>query len=180
MINAITYLKDEEFKPVMINGEEYHNYLISNFGRVYSIKSDKFLSGYKDNQGYVNYILYKDGQPKHAKAHRLVGFGYVDNPESYNIINHKDEQPDNNSYLNLEWCTQAYNLNYGNAQERRAEKIRKPVIQVDAEFNIVAEYPSLLETSKQTGICVSQIYEACTYGVQKRDYIFAYTEKRAC
>ena len=116
MIDIETIGKDEVFREVMIDGEAYPNYAVSNYGRVYSLRYERVLRGFKNNRGYIDYDLYKDGERKHMKAHRLVGLHFIDNPDDLNIINHKDERRDYNYYKNLEWCTHAYNLNYGNAQ----------------------------------------------------------------
>lgn len=168
---------DEEFKPVQINSEEYPNYMISNYGRVYSLKHKKILKGFKNKQGYIDFDLFKNGKRKHCKGHRLVAMHYIDNPLNLKVINHVDEMPGNNEWNNLEWCTQSYNVRYGNAQQRRIDKVCKPVIQVDFDFNIVAEYPSLSETSRQTGISITSLFNTCTYGIMQHEYFWAYADK---
>ena len=169
--------EDEEFRPVKIYDEEYPNYLIGNHGTLFSLSRNRALQGCPNNRGYIDYDLYKNGRRKKVKGHRLVAFGFVDNPHNYNVINHINERRYDNRSGNLEWCTQAYNVNYGDAQKRKAEKLSKPVIKLDMDHNIVAHYPSLIETSRQMGIPITSLWRACTYGTAQRGYLWAYVYK---
>jgi hypothetical protein len=171
--------KDEKFKRVNIQGEEYP-YMVSNYSRVYSVKNDKILKGFTNSQGYVIYDLYKNGKRIRMRAHRLCAFAFCDKPDGLDIVNHIDECTNNNHYSNLEWCTHKYNINYGDAQKRKAEKLSKPIIQLDEEHNLIAQYSSLSETSRETGIPISSLFRACSRGILQRDYLFAYAIKGRC
>lgn len=94
-------------------------YLVSNTGLIYSKISNKVLKPNKMSNGYLSVELFKDGKSKRLLIHRLVAETFIDNPESLPIVNHKDEDRTNNSVDNLEWCTQKYNANYGNALEKK-------------------------------------------------------------
>jgi len=124
-------------KPV--NGYEGY-YEVDQFGRVYSVdrtihvsdngrEYSKTLLGtqMKQNmhsQGYKTVTLTKDGESKTVYVHRLVADAFIPNPNALPMVNHKDEDKTNNFVDNLEWCTNEYNLSYGNAKERREKKIR--------------------------------------------------------
>lgn len=63
---------------------------------------------------------------------------------------------------NLEWCDSKYNANYGTRNKRIVEAQSKPVLQIDLETNqIVAEYPSTSEASRQLNIYHSGISMSC-------------------
>lgn len=49
----------------------------------------------------------------------------TDYPNNYPCVNHKDENKLNNNSNNLEWCTQTYNHNYGNAIENKLNQEEK-------------------------------------------------------
>lgn len=91
-------------------------YEVSNFGCVK--KGTKLISQHKDNKGYLRVSLYRDGEHKSMKVHRLVALAFIPNPDSLPMINHKDEVKTNNHVDNLEWCDSKYNCNYGTVQER--------------------------------------------------------------
>jgi NUMOD4 motif. len=177
--NIDRIVKDEEFRPVEIDGESYPNYMVSNHGRVYSIKNNRLLNGAVDRNGYHIFYLCKNGKKINMRAHRLVAMHFIDNPKKLKILNHKDEIRTNNHYSNLEWCTHSYNLTYGDAQKRRIEQIVKPVIQMDDKLNIIAEYPSLSEASTQSGISITSMFNACTYGITKQGCTWAYIPKES-
>lgn len=91
----------------------YDGYYITEDGRVWSDKCNKYLSQYKMPNGYLRVILCKDNIPKQFYVHRLVATVFIENPNNYLEVNHKDENKMNNHYENLEWCTHHYNNNYG-------------------------------------------------------------------
>lgn len=96
-------------------------YKVSTYGRVYSCRKNMLLSTPTNRKkGYVDIVLFKNGRKKTEKVHRLVAKAFLPNPYNYPIINHKDENPSNNRVDNLEWCTNDYNLMYGNAKKKQS------------------------------------------------------------
>ena len=165
MDNVIEHtLKQEEWKP--IPGYE-GLYEVSNYGRVKSYQLDsngKILSPGKDGSGYCFVNLYKDGKAKkHCIIHRLVAEAFIPNPNNLPQVNHKDECKKNNYFENLEWCSSAYNNSYGTRTRRIAEKISKPVVQLEKKGNFIAEFESLREASRRTGIASISICSCCKH-----------------
>lgn len=80
--------------------EANRNYLVTNKGRVYSLKRGKFLSTNPTRAiGYVR-VSMGDGQ---YYVHRLVADAFLDKPEEEGLeVNHKDENKLNNCAENLE------------------------------------------------------------------------------
>lgn len=77
------------------------------------------------NNGYASVGLVKNNMwERQESVHRLVAEAFIPNPYNLPIVNHKDENPSNNHIGNLEWCTHAYNVNYGTATERRSKTRR--------------------------------------------------------
>lgn len=153
-------------------------YQVSNLGRVKSLArsvsmaSDSksirpYAYGRKERilrpgncRGYRNVRLKKDGRGRTVYVHRLVAESFIDNPNGYLEINHKDRDPANNNADNLEWCPRLYNAHYDGAVERQHAKIRKCVRQFSLNGRQIAEYQSVCEASKETGISAGSISRA--------------------
>lgn len=151
--------------------EEY--YQISNLGNVKSLKyhglkrkHPKILKWRITGKGYAQIILSVNNIQKRYSVHRLVALHFIVNPNNFPCVNHKDENPLNNSINNLEWCTYSYNTNYGNCVAKiRNKSIGKigsyPVIQESLTGNFIAEFVSIGEASKYTGISYTMINDCC-------------------
>ena len=103
-------------------------YQISNYGEVIRLQSydsrghlrnKRTLKQRKNEDGYLQLGLHKNGKEKKFLVHRLVAETFTPNPYNYLEINHIDENKQNNSIFNLEWCDHKYNTNYGTSQARR-------------------------------------------------------------
>ena len=164
MNNVIEHtLKQEEWKP--IPGYE-GKYDISNYGRVKSYQLDsngKILSPGKDGSGYCFVNLCKDGKAKLRTIHRLVAEAFIPNPSNFPQVNHMDECKKNNYFGNLEWCSSAYNNSYGTRTRRAVEKLSIPVVQLEKKGNFIAEFESLREASRRTGIASTNISRCCNH-----------------
>lgn len=82
-------------------------YLISNYGRVYSLKQRKILQTYDNDKGYQFVILSSDNLRKNYYVHTLVARAFLPNPEGKPHVHHKDVNPKNNHADNLMWVTPA-------------------------------------------------------------------------
>ena len=91
-------------------------YKITEAGQVWSIKKQKWLSVFpRDRRGWLAVQLYKNGQQKLCRPHKLVGQAYIPNPENKPQVNHIDCNKSNNNYKNLEWVTHQENTNHAKA-----------------------------------------------------------------
>lgn len=145
------------------------------------VSPGRVLSGGENGHGYWFVYLGKNGVIKRHYIHRLVAFAFIPNPDNLPFINHKDENPGNNRADNLEWCTQKYNCNYGSRIEKVREtmlsdrnpnrgkprpekfkqKVRKPVLQIDKDGDIVKEWDSARTAGNTLGIYPQQITSVC-------------------
>ena len=121
------YCRKETFmKEIWKDIEGYEGrYKVSNKGRVYDNKLDKFI-GY-ESLGYMCVALCKDKKQKKCRVHRLVAQAFIPNPDNLPVINHKDENKTNNCVENLEWCTVKYNTNYGTSIQRQKETKKRRI-----------------------------------------------------
>ena len=153
----------EEWKP--IPGYE-GKYEISNWGRVKSYKLDsngKILAPARYRNGYYFVSLSKDGKRKNCTIHRIVATAFIPNPDNLPEVNHKDENKRNNYLGNLEWCDHSYNNSYGTKNQRTAEKLGKPVVQLDKQGNFITEHKSIREASRVTSIAPINICRCCKH-----------------
>lgn len=165
-------------------------YQVSNQGRIKSLPKkdgfyltpERFLQGGISNN-YRCVTLCKNGKQKSFSIHRLVAKAFVPNPDNLPQINHKDENKLNNRYDNLEWCTSAYNVNYGNCISKRAKTQRDSKCQINNPASSVKircfenneVYPSIREAERQLNIDGSCISKVCR-GKRKQvgGYTFSY------
>lgn len=98
---------DEKFRSISFFNTIPDRYYISNYGRIYSSKSKRFLSLQESSYGYYYVSL---GANNRQFIHRLVAMAFVEGYSEYrNCVNHIDGNKKNNYYKNLEWCTKAEN-----------------------------------------------------------------------
>ena len=127
-----------------ING--YEQYQVSNYGRIKH--QERFLKPMlRSKNRYLCVQLSKNGVIKTFSIHRLVAEAFIPNPHNYSIINHKDENKLNNVVSNLEWCSQQYNINYGNSLKQRAESHKKSVIAFNSEHKLGIYFHSVTDAA---------------------------------
>ena len=140
------------------------NYMVSNDGRVWSNKTNKYLSQSLNSYGYPK--VHIDG--KVVTVHILVAKAFLPNPENKKTVNHKDENKLNNNVNNLEWVDDYENNRYGTHDQRCSETKRKKyqngeynvaftfgakaVEQYDLEGNFINEFESAAEAHRKTGV----------------------------
>lgn len=99
---------NEEWRPVV--GYETQ-YLVSNTGRVYSVRSQRELRAYT-HHGYRRVCLRKHGEGRQMLVHRLVAEAYLPQSEGRPFVNHKSGIKDNNHLSNLEYVSHAENVRH--------------------------------------------------------------------
>lgn len=88
-------------------------YTISSDGKVYSIRSQKYLKPRLSLDGYERVALSRGrAYRKEYRVHRLVAEAFIDNPNNLPVVNHKDFNKLNNYIENLEWCTDYENVHH--------------------------------------------------------------------
>ena len=90
----------------------FGDYMVSDKGRVYSFKTDRYLSPRNHSAGYSAVMLSKDGVTYEKLIHRLVAEAFIPIADSTLVVNHKDRNKKNNNVKNLEWLTFADNIRY--------------------------------------------------------------------
>lgn len=186
-------------KFVDIEGYE-GKYQVSNYGNVKSLAKDVFVGngGVRHQEekllkprpyrtGYLYVRLYKDRKAKNKTIHQLVAQAFLPNPHGYTQVNHKDEDKTNNTVWinddgsvdleksNLEWCTAAYNNNYGTRTERTSKKVYQRTL----NRILVKTWPSTAECGRN-GFSSGAVSDCCNNKYIRegnnvyKDYIWSY------
>lgn len=92
----------------VLGHESYH---VSNLGRVRGKNGKILKAGYA--RGYLNVVLDNKTYP----VHRLVALSFVDGYAPGLVVNHIDECKHHNFAFNLEWVTQAANVEHSLATD---------------------------------------------------------------
>lgn len=136
-------------------------YAVTSCGKVWSYRSKQFLTPRKSKKGYLTVLLCNKGNMREFKIHRLVADAYIPNPDNLPQVNHKDENKQNNCIANLEWCTNAYNRNYGTRNERAAIGISKAKMKPCMCVETGQIYSSAIEAARDTNLCKESINRCC-------------------
>lgn len=111
---------------------------------------------------------------KKIYIHRLVAEAYIPNPNNYNQVNHKDLNKHNNNLDNLEWWSEAMNMQHN--ADYKPENSRK-IFQFDLvdENKLIGTYNSIKEASEKTNINNTSIIHCCNGKYKKAGkYIWKY------
>ena len=194
----------EIWKTVVIKGETYDNYQVSNLGRLMSLNYKgtgraELMTPSENNQGYLVVSLWKNEKEKCCRVHRLIAETFLPNPENKPCVNHKVEgkkgKKINMVIFNedgtvdekrstIEWATYKENNNYATRNERAGKaiskantngKCSKKVLQFTLDGVLIREWPSIAECGRN-GFVKSNI-SACCRGKQKSSYGFLWMFK---
>ena len=117
-------------------------YLISNDGKIFSLKSNKILKqNINKKTGYYGVCVSLGGREKKKliKTHIAVAMTFVDGYDDGLVVNHKDGNKTNNFAENLEWVTKSENTfhAYHNDLIKNHRKIK--CVNTGEVFNSVAD-----------------------------------------
>ena len=156
----------------------FYDYKVSSFGRIFSIKSNRYLSPFKHNYSYIDLTI--NGEVKKYSVHRLVATLFIPNPDNLPDVNHIDENRFNNRADNLEWCTAKYNTNYGTAINRIIDtKYKKglttPIYAINTKTDKNIFFKSIKQCSKLLGVGERNIKRCLVdHKGSLRNYVFCY------
>ena len=169
----------EEWKII----EGYDGYMVSNLGRVMTIKTGYMHEYDIDVWGYYRVCLSKNGVKKHPKVSILVAKAFIPNPYNLPQVDHIDEDKSNNCVWNLRWVSAKTNCNHGTRNQRISESKYVPVEKVTLEGKVVGEYASMKEASEMNNVKRNSVSNNCrgasrTVMVDGVKYIFRYKGER--
>ena len=102
----------KEFYPI----QDYEDrYLINEYGKIWSLRSNIFMKPFFDKRNYLKVALRNQTGCKHYFIHRLVTIQFIKNIGNKPQVNHKDTNKLNNHISNLEWCTNQENMTHAHS-----------------------------------------------------------------
>ena len=149
----------------------YPGYMISDRGRIWSSKTQKFLKPKPmDGHGHLGVCLRINGVAHYEYIHRLMAKAFIPNPKNYPIVRHLNDIPNDNYLDNFSWGTQKHNfedsLRNGNVhfvtpeeRELGLSKMRKPIIATNIRTGERKKINGQTEASKFLGIPQSNIWK---------------------
>ena len=75
---------------------DFEGYYADSDGYIYSSITNKKLSGWIDNVGYYQVVLYKNGKRCYKRIHTLIAKTFLTTDIKNPIVNHKDANKLNN------------------------------------------------------------------------------------
>lgn len=136
---------------------QFPKYEVSTYGRVRNVKTKKVLYIKRHTNGYLQVVIQKQGKKNYLYIHRLVACAFLPNPQNLPLVNHIDEDKTNNHVENIEWCTSAYNTNYGAGRLKMGMSHRKRVRQYTKDGVFIKEWNGYSEAEKALGLCSGDI-----------------------
>lgn len=87
-------------------------YQVNELGEIYSHITKRVLKNRLNDAGYTVCDLEINSHSKPCRVHRLIALSFIPLVHGKNCINHKNGVRYDNRLENLEWCTQAENLEH--------------------------------------------------------------------
>jgi hypothetical protein len=135
---------------------EFPDYVIHSDGKVFSNKTNKYLTQRVLSGYYAVSLINKDSEREDKLIHRLVATAFVKNPNpsKYHVVDHIDNNKLNNDYANLQWLDIPQN-------NKKSVRIKNTVYQYTVEGVLVKEFITIAQASQETGTSREMIRECC-------------------
>jgi hypothetical protein len=165
-------------------------------GQCRNTQTGKILSNKPYGHNRIHWILSKNKIKTTFQAARWIALTYPELIENEYFegahIDHKNADPMDNRPSNLHWVTQKENNNNPITKERHSTSLigklinrsdqSKKVFQYTLDGQLIGEYPSVRQASRDTGISQGSICECCKgnkWHHTAGGYVWYYKEKEA-
>lgn len=126
------------------------------------VKKEHLLKPSKSKtHSYYSVVLSKNGKHKSFLVHRLVWITFNGPIPQGLEVNHLNENTLDNNLTNLNLLSHKDNMNWGTHNERVIAPQRKPVLQLSKDNQVIQQFSSTAQASRETGICQGDISRCC-------------------
>lgn len=87
----------------------YTGYLASRSGKIFSLKTNTFIEGKVDQNGYRELCIMVNGERKYVRVHVIIAETFLKKGKGQTQVNHKNGNKLDNKVSNLEWSTPSEN-----------------------------------------------------------------------
>lgn len=165
------------------------NYLISNYGRIKSIRYNKIRKQKISQDGYLKIILTLDDKKRTFNVHRLVYFSFNNVDISNLEIDHIDGNRKNNCLSNLKLCTHKQNCNNSITIKRIKDRHFKPLLNKRGKLhpksktvyvknlltNKIQTFYSTREAAENLNLFQSSVSLSARSSKPVKNYLFSYS-----
>lgn len=177
----------KDYKLFKIKDDLYTMYI---FGKVYLVYNDGSIFNqfgkslkFSDNGKGYKLVTFSNGETikKNFYVHRIIAECFVANPDGLKIVNHINLNRSDNSFTNLEWCTQAYNINHSvNLLSYIFEERIKSIYQFTLSGEFIKEWDRASTVANLYNCTEEAISQVCSQNTIKcctsNGYIWIYKE----
>ena len=158
--------KDEEWKPVIVEGVKIDKYYVSNMGRIKKTryKKPQYVEGnIKDKRIGINGTYYT--------VHHLIATAFcVKTSKDYKYVTHIDGNKSNNKAENLRWSIKKAHNN--------ENQHKYPIIRTCVKTGEETEYSSVSECETKIHPSRGTIQRWCEDGKEHNGYTYKYKEEK--
>ena len=166
--------------------EGYPNYMISNLGRVKSLRfrKEKIMKLRNDSDGYLLINFHKNKKQNTFKVHRLVAQTFIPNPENKPHIDHINGIRDDNRVENLRWVTIKENNNNPLHRNKISESRKmifshlhfasKPIIQFTKNGEFIKKWNNAQDVAREWKLYSGSNIHSCCRGKIKTTYNYTW------
>ena len=117
--------------------------------------------------GYKSVMLSHSQKTYRVYIHRIVAITFLENPENKPQVNHKNGIKSDNRLENLEWVTWYENVNHAKDILKTKLWPKNPKVKRVAQFSmegeLIKEYVSITEASKETWLFAQSIWQCAIW-----------------
>lgn len=121
-------------KEIWVDVVGYEDYQISNWGNVFSTKTNSLLTLSLNEKGYLM-VQFTKGKGSNFKfrVNRLVALHFVPNPDNKPEVGHSNGNKTDNYYENLKWETRLENMTHAKEHDLVKSGLNHPSSKLSKE-----------------------------------------------